>query len=824
MAEEKDTVITTLRHFRSADGRGPKQMVLERVSPGTDSAQFLRRMEQRRRDLPERRAIDLRKRLGDRQCHEYEYAGITHHLDKSAQSALEQALEQNDGRYTVGVYEDVTETTATLHSRMEAMRTGRLRRRDSTGQVVSLANPLDADSERDDQLEVIPFGFFTERCEQRMNYVVDVELVLPDGDVAHARTVDLSPRGLRVRCKSLYGFKPGDVIGVRFVAFGQRFDGDFEQPYGYSVAEVDPRESYTLLRLSLENPDGQGFITGFLQEFIADNSHRYKYDTGDEEQNATAKAFERYYLQGLQHVPFFIAESDDGRSLNADCLLRSEQNARALEVLENRLGSYELERLLPQDSLAGLVERSVAGQTSHVFLLTMQRDGRRFHLRVFDHALKDEQQRRHLFALGQLPDSSLRAWRIDLQAVELERDQELVSAVASLSERSGPVAERLSDRIRRLRWLGRLTEVSTALVPDRMPIEAGVTVDQHLQALAAFRLDDFDIEPLASVEHLPISYLAQRKHPRYSLRSGLKMGAGEVVTRAQMTNFSEDGMQVQTETRLDVSLGDRVEISFEEMYNRVKRPELIRVPFDVVGGDPHSRTLRLASVENDNKARKTKAFLHSVIERNRDRLNESTDETAQVAYIRMIERLLVTSIVSVPFFIGQDEQYHVYVRYIGVSESSSPLLWFFRTEDDQYDLAMIIQDANIRSLVREGSLFEPRQAKAVDTVLYLYKDVDSNTGDERVAGRMESDLAEPAERSNLIRRARESYDFRFVQLSVSAVGELMPGELDARFAAIRRSNPHHYKNLRERLAQVIGLGDLVDVTEEVLAREQWQEG
>jgi hypothetical protein len=824
MSEEEEAYITTLRHFRSDGGRGPKRMVVEKVAAGTDSAQFLRRMEGRRRDQLERRPIDLRRSIGERRCHPYDYAGMTHYLDAAAQETLEKALEQTDGRYTVGVYEDVTETTSTLHSRMESMRSGRLRRRDGASQVVSLARPAGGSESEDDEptLEVIPFGFFTERSEQRMNYVVDVELVLPDGEIAPARTVDLSPRGLRVRTQSMYGFQPDNVLGVKFSAFAARFDASFAGPYAYSVAEVDPRDKYTLLRLSLERPEEHDDITEFIKTFINDNSHRYKYDTGDQELNVTTKAFERLYLQGLRNIAVLLGETDDGQPY-VDCLLRSQQNDQALSALKNRLGGYEVSRLMPEEALSGVIERAQQQQATHVFLLSIKRGDKSHYFRATAEQLQAESGlRQQMFSLSQLPNASLRAWRIELQAVDLARDQELMIAVTSMDKRQGPVAEALSKRLHGLRWLGRLTEVTRSIVPDGLALDTSTTIDEGLRALKAWAVPDFDDVPPASVEDLQISYQAQRRHPRYQLRSGLKAGSDGQVSLAQMANFSEDGMQITTDNRLDVKLGSRVEVTFDEMYKRTKREELVRVAFDVVGGDPHRHELRLAMVEDNSKSKKNKAFLHSVIERNRDRLTETTDETAQVAYVRMVERILVTSLISVPFFISQDENFEIQVRHIVVSEVSSPLLWFFRTDDDQYDLAMVTQDANLRNLVNAGSLFEPHKAKPVESLLYLFKDVDDQTGQDRVVGRMESELADAQQRSALVKRAQQSYDYRFIQLSVSAVGSLMEGELDHRFAAIRRSNPHHYKTLRERLAQIIGLGDLIDVTEEVLMREQWQ--
>jgi len=825
MADDlEQDILATLSHFKSVEGRDYKDLVVERVGMSSDTGQFLARMEDHRRLQPEVRVIDMR-RMVKTPCFEYTYDKKTHFLDENGRRIFEKTVDEYKGAYTVGVYEDVTQAQHTIKARMRDIESRqRLRARgdrlDSRG-VAAIGGYGGSGEELADfssQMDVIPFGFFTQRSEKRMTYVVNLDLVLPDGGSAQGRTVDISPKGLKVRTFSIYPFAVDDRIGIRFSGFSSRLEGPFEQVWSYRVLDVQIHDELTILRLVLAEDEEGTEIADFLLQFIKTNSHRYKYDVEDQQMNVTAKGYERYYLQSLCQLPFLVCGDADG--LHLDCAVSSFANDGIRAHWENALGGMEIASLLTPELLQVLAQRAPDGLPGYVFFMTLKTEGGSEHFRAMDVEFQNDEQRDAFFALGSRL-GEVHAYRLVLSSLNIPEDEVISTALGRVAEMSPEQAQALRARVESLLFEGMLTDVSEEMVPA-VHLDGTEGVAQQLARIAQFRLDPPTEGQVQGVEVVEMSYRVRRGNPRYRLRSGVQVGGAMGTRKGHVVDFSMDGARVVLDDVSGFKLGQQIPVTWQEMAERIKKPDIVDVQYTVVGGDVRQRMLRLSMVENDRKSDKAQRFLKGVIERNSSKLKVMRDEDVYVQYVRIVERILVSSLLTVPFFISQNERHHVFVRKIGVSEVSSPLLWFFHTDEGDYDLSTVANTENLRHLVRAGSLFEASKAKPRETTVYMYKDMDPQTGQEIIESRNESDFRDATERSEFIERARRAYDYRFVKMFVSPTGRLLQGELDEQMEAIRRSSAYKHKLLREELASVIGLGELLDTTEEVCLREKMQ--
>jgi len=825
VAEPEQDILARLSHFKTAGGAREKGLVVEHVAVRSDTGKFLARMEDKRRAQPEVRAIDLR-RMVKTPCFEYTYEKQTHFLDERGRREFEKGIAEFNGQYTVGVFEDVTQAQHTVKARMREIESRRrLRARgerlDQRG-VAAIGSYGGSEEELADfssQMDVIPFGFFTQRSEQRMTYVVDLEIELPDGAKAQGRSMDISPRGLKVRTVSVYPFAVEDKIGIKLTGFVNRFDGPFEQAIDYQVLDVQLHDELTILRLAMKDDPDESGLSKFLDEFIRKNSHRYKYDVEDLQLNVTAKGYERYYLQSLCHLPFLVCKQGD--TLRVDSVMSSFVNDRIRAHWQNALGGLELESVLTPEFLQALAGRAPDGLPGFVFFMTLKLEDETWHFRVMDFEFKDDDQRSAFFTLGGSL-GEIHAYRIVLTGLNIPDDEVIQAARNVVGKISAEHARTMQDRIDALVFEGMLTDVSEEIVPTVSLDDESIGVPERLARIANFRFQTPEEGSGTQCEQVELSYLLRRRNPRYRLRSGVLVKNAHGSRQGNVIDFSEDGALIALDDVSGLVEGSEITITWQEMAERIKKSDIVDVPYRVVGGDMRQKHLRVCMLENDRKCDKAKRFLNGVVERNRSKLKMLHDEEVYVQFVRVVERILVSSLVTVPFFISQDERHHVYVRKIGVSEVSSPLLWFFHNEEGKYDLSTVANTENLRHLVREGSLFDSHKAKARETTVYMYKDMDPQSGQEVIESRNESEFKTVAERSEFIRRARQAYDFRFVKMFVSPTGQLLEGELDARLEAIRRSSAYKHKVLREELASVIGLGELLDTTDEVCMREKLQ--
>ena len=207
--------------------------------------QFLLKMELKRLGQPCNYYIDLRGRV-DGEVRPYDHGGKTHYMDDTAIRAFERGLKRY-GSYTVGLYEEVTNTDNNFRVRHKQQTEQRL-------QAVIAGDPLvnaTADNEANTEEEkngprLVQFASYCTRGEERMNFTIDVEIFLSDAEHFQASTVDLSVSGCKIKLPSSRKVQSGQQIAIQFKGLEQEFALGLSQgvPYQIIATELVDRSLY----------------------------------------------------------------------------------------------------------------------------------------------------------------------------------------------------------------------------------------------------------------------------------------------------------------------------------------------------------------------------------------------------------------------------------------------------------------------------------------------------------------------------------------------------------------------------------------------------
>ena len=182
-------------------------LLLDKLTPDFSKTQrFLIKMELTRLAKICTRIIDQREKIHGTTS-TIQHNGITHYLTEQSLTVFKQQVELY-GDYTIGVYEAVDM---------------QLSEEKLVNQQSATIRNVHYDTKDNFKAPAIKFDDFIQRCEERMNFFVELELVAELQDEIPALSLDISINGLRAKVSNDYQFKTGRNLFVLFRGLAKEF-------------------------------------------------------------------------------------------------------------------------------------------------------------------------------------------------------------------------------------------------------------------------------------------------------------------------------------------------------------------------------------------------------------------------------------------------------------------------------------------------------------------------------------------------------------------------------------------------------------------------
>ena len=264
--------------------------------------QFLIKMELKRLGQPCGYYIDLRGRV-DGEVRPYEFGGKTHYMDDTAIKTFERGLKRY-GKYTLGLYEEVTNTDNNYRVRHKQETEQRIQAVMSGDALLSKDGETITDpAEEKPGTKLIQFASYCTRTEERMNFIIDIDIETDSGEKFQASTVDLSVSGCKLKIPNSRRLQNGQLIAVFFKGLEQEFALGFNHGVSYQVIDSESVDRALYVRVKrTSHTDDHGF-SEFLRNFINGNKRRYKVNLDNTLDAVIVKGYEQFYLPRISSLP-----------------------------------------------------------------------------------------------------------------------------------------------------------------------------------------------------------------------------------------------------------------------------------------------------------------------------------------------------------------------------------------------------------------------------------------------------------------------------------------------------------------------------------------
>ncbi|SON49529.1 PilZ domain-containing protein [Vibrio tapetis] len=753
-------------------------LVLSQMTEGEHpSAKIIIKMELKRVMAPCSKSIDLRGRVqGD--CREYNLNGIRHWFDDVAINAYHKKIKRYGG-YTEGVWEALINTRNNF----------RVMSKVRSNMPYSITDP-----ESPYEAELIRLGYDLRRQENRLRMASQVNIKLSSGQEIHGVSVDLSCSGARFKVPSAFDYRLGEVIQATFVQIAKEVnDPQLEEALEYRILGVDDcYENNSVRWLRLKRLTDTDVIAHAIEELLQKSSKRAKHDNQDHILRARSRGYEHCYLRHTTNLPLFFS----GTSLRYGLL--TDANQSIWNYWHDERNQQAFGTLFTKERMAPLIQPGMKESSNFVYSFTHDhQDKTLFYSMMLPEA--SIAQRQLFWHVGARRDS----WRVHkLHMFELTKDD-----IEHLLE----VAPEMKETLNTLTHIGILQEVSDATnSSDYLLTEKPTLPSSELNPYRHSR------SVVGSPQGVYFDASTQRKEPRFMFDSPVAVTANdEEAIKGKSVNFSTRGIHLTLESPLSAKAGDEVRVNYLELQRYDTDVPLSDVNYQVIRLSPDSREIQLTIIDSQ-QANRSINFLKRLISHNQSKLVEDTEELPSKELLNAMHLLLLNRMVSIPFYIEKKDRI-LQPRAVGVN---FPL----------HSLAKILQSLGHAGKVSLEPLFKNRTNTLLASPMRpvegakpqfhdLYIGIIQNGKQiEQFATKLHSDFETIEERILFVKKTKLKGKFYALRLSGMPIFESTSNLLNLELGDLAKATMHHARALEKEFNSLVGYGELVDITDEVLIR------
>lgn len=759
--------------------------------------QFLIKMEMSRLSQPIDRFIDLRGQVTG-QVHPYEYNNKQHFMDETAIEVFEKAIKQHAG-YTIAVFEAVMNT--------------------ENNHRIMQTKPSSAKNESElptFETQVIKFAAYESRCEERMNYSIKVNIEHDSKNNIAANTSDISPSGCKIKLSSRYTLKIGQCITLYLLGLEQEFELGLKHGIEYEVVAIEnTSDEFNHIRLKRTFIENNPPFDSFLKRFINSNKRRYKVNLDNTLDAVVSKSYEQYYIPRVNSLYVFISKKND--ILYPSLSLTTENNIFIQRYFTDERQVSCLYNVLNHKRIRALLIKPVTVKEEYLYTFTHITSGKVFYYSATRSELEKNPELKNLF-LGF--GSQRQSWRcFKLQLMPSHPEDAYIplslpnSAGTHIEKLNKPPVPRVAGLVRDVKYIVVITHVGNK--HDQ----------QHYQTLAFDRALVNKLKLFGHSKHTtppplnatPLEYVNLRSNKRYLYKSNVLITTKDAVLHGHTRDLSVLGLQLECNQAVDFKKGDVIALSFPELQKITKSYVLNDLQYEVMAVSKSLTTVNLKAHIVPEQAHIGVDFFTLLIDNNKQKLKVAEEGPKVLGLSTALRNMVTKSICQFPFFLHK-ELAHFKLGAIGVGLYPSPLhiiLQSFGILESNTDLSSILTKEHIVKVITPHIKDRSRQDPPLEFTLAINFDPRKENITEAIISQciLGTDCSVFYKQ---ISKGLKSELVFIMRLYISRTGRPDTDYLANELRYVTQYALHKAKDLEEALWSIVGVGDIVDISEEAL--------
>lgn len=780
---------------------------------------FLLKMEVKRLAKPCMRSIDLRGQV-DGKCKSYLHDGRTHYMDEIAVDKFEEQI-RIFGGYTFGVYEAVQNTENNYRIIREKAEEAR-----DTGSTSNTPRKKGSAILEQFKVPTVNLLDYRQRNTERMNFAVAVELFNESNHSIKGLSVDVSLEGLQVKLNKETLFKQNELLQVYFRGLEGEFAMDKKNGIAYRLVKTVRKKDVIYLALQRATERPAPSFDKFLESFIHGNKRRYKVNMNNTIEAITSKTCEQYFSPRSPTLPIYIDVIED--RLIPRFAMVNEVNRETVSYWQDEEDECRLGFLLSQNRLNTLHAKPAHRREIFVFSFThLQNDKVFFYSASYEQLIEKDMLKQVFLGFG----SKKVSWRVfkltltDMLPEQAHTPLSIPDSVGTKIKRQNtPPSPRVMSKLKNLKYLLHVTDV-TSIYGQQAYNELKFNRD-NLSHLRVFGHPRNQKTP--NIELFRFKYEDQRLESRYRLRSQieLKLSHDDSVHVGVSEDISVHGLglRVELNKEYDGELEGQVEVSFPRLQQITQNFNVMNLQYSVIYHNAEKNILHLKAATGE-AGKSARAFFEELIKKNKHSLEEDSGEEELPGMGQALRCINARNATSLSFLMSKEGvRYTPQAGIIGKQDERVSSLVTYLTEKRQVNLEFLFRDRKLDTPFMQSGI---KQVKLENMPLRqeLLISFDAKQKDPRMAiiPRYSHRFENNEQRKTFITEALNRGQFIAIHVMLTTTGKPDLSMLQTEINYVSVYAIHRAKELENKLWSLAACSHLIDVTDEVLIRYEFDD-
>ncbi|MGN1392433.1 MAG: PilZ domain-containing protein [Succinivibrionaceae bacterium] len=759
----------------------------ELLSVESSSRQFLLRMEIKRLTSPCVRVMDFRK---DGNATVFKYNNIVHYLLPSDIDEFKNLLPVYRNTYTIGLYEDL------MQKHQERKKS----------KLDALGIKVNSDTNKIERyfIENMQFASYAHRRDERMFYSSPIKISFEDGRIMDAKTSDLSCSGIKILLPEAYEFTDREKIFITFTGLISSYPDDKETLTNvpYETLGVDNRDiRYWLKTRCLSNDKS---FEKFIVNFQETNKYRYRVDIDYFAYTTNIKVIEYQYLPKVIGIPLVFSNSKQPELLYC---LKSDLNHDELDYWRDEQGMDKIRSIFNSERLADILKKPIGQQYAYIYSFKHISQNHTFFITATLDELKETTLKSTFFSMSKGKDS-FKIYKFEITPVKISKN-DIENTLVDIDS-SDP--EKLTEILSKIGYIGILTNITDTIDKD---IYNKYKANHHLNYLQQFT-NDTDVAEPTPMEYL--QYIIPRKEPRYEYQTSAIVNHRYFASiQAWTKDISTKGLQIELATPIPCFNGDTVGVSLPKFQELNKKIPLKNIQYQVVYINSAHTIMHLKLIENDIEFHSSEVikFFTNLISANKKILKPASEITEMSEVSKALRSFILSNIFTNPiiFMRGKTNRLGFFAHS---NNKTNKLFNIYKGKENHSNLFPLISN-NILNTILDALPTLKMNGGNIKFNILIQRNY-NDYGRLSYIPCLENSIEKITDRISFIKEGIENGYFGAFAIYVSAIQKPNITEIKNSLEYIRKSATHIYKNLEQNIWNIIGIGDVVEITESVLAK------
>ena len=299
---------------------------------------------------------------------------------------------------------------------------------------------------------------------------------------------------------------------------------------------------------------------------------------------------------------------------------------------------------------------------------------------------------------------------------------------------------------------------------------------------------------------------------------------GDMTLEGSSEDVSTRGLRVELSDFFHGDEKDLVKLSFPTLQKVTRKYELVDLPYRVKGISYDRNVLHLHAV-TDAANKTAQRFFDELIRNNRSKLKAYKEEEEIPGIGNALRNLYARNIINTAFFIRKEGIEFVPDALVSANMNSRiNNLLSYDAEPGNFNLHFLYSTYGVELDFIQYTLKKIKtNNKPIMREIFVAFDPSKENIDEVVKSRFSDQFHGDKERKNFIVQAMEAGQFIAVKVFLARAGRPDMERLQTEINYVGVYAIHRAKVLEEQLWSIIGVGDLVDVTDEVMIRHHFSQ-